>query len=514
MGKSINSKKMFKNTFMLYIRQIVILVINLVSVRILLHSFGEDDYGLYTLIAGIASMFSILSGAMSSASQRFYSFYMGQDKYDELKKCVWTSLIVYVLIAVVVFLFAETVGVWYVQTRLIVPVDRIHQVIWLYQFSIISLILTIFVTPFLAYVISYEDMDIYAAISIIEVVLKLVIAFLIKALNPDIRLAIYGLLLVGVSGISFLSYLVVVKAKYKWKMGGQFDRNLFKEMLSFASWNLFGSAIFSFKNQAVNIVINQNFNAGIVTARGIATSIYSALASFSTNFSNALRPQIVKNYAAENDDELYYFVNFSSKITFLLMFVLMFPFYYDMPFIIHLWLGSIPKYAVEFARLGLIEALIESITLPISPLADATGKIKIYQIVVGGILLFNLPMSIVLIHFIKIPCVVYYISIFLTFLASIGRILCTSKITKLSFGKYIKDVVAKCIALCILLLVAVYGINLLITNSVLKHITSYGVYTILIMLSITCLLFTTKERESLKELMGNLLKKIKRNKAS
>lgn len=211
---------MFKNTFMLYIRQIVILVINLVSVRILLHSFGEDDYGLYTLIAGIASMFSILSGAMSSASQRFYSFYMGQDKYDELKKCVWTSLIVYVLIAVVVFLFAETVGFWYVQTRLIVPVDRIHQVIWLYQFSIISLILTIFVTPFLAYVISYEDMDIYAAISIIEVVLKLVIAFLIKALNPDIRLAIYGLLLVGVSGISFLSYLVVVKAKYKWKMGG------------------------------------------------------------------------------------------------------------------------------------------------------------------------------------------------------------------------------------------------------------------------------------------------------
>ena len=113
---------------------------------------------------------------------------------------------------------------------------------------------------------------------LLEVVLKLVIAFLIKALNPDIRLAIYGLLLVGVSGISFLSYLVVVKAKYKWKMGGQFDRNLFKEMLSFASWNLFGSAIFSFKNQAVNIVINQNFNAGIVTARGIATSIYSALA--------------------------------------------------------------------------------------------------------------------------------------------------------------------------------------------------------------------------------------------
>ena len=238
------------------------------------------------------------------------------------------------------------------------------------------------------------------------------------------------------------------------------------------------------------------------------------MVSFSTNFSNALRPQIVKSYASKDDDELYYLVNFSSKITFLLMFVLMFPFYYDMPFIIHLWLGSIPKYAIEFARLGLIEALIESVTLPIMPLADATGKIKVYQIVVGGILLFNLPMSIVLIHFIKIPSVVYYISIFLTFLASIGRVLCTSKITKLSFGKYIKDVVAKSIALCVLLLVAVYGINLLITNSVLKHITSYGIYVILIMLSIKCLLFTTKERESLKELMGNLLKKIKRNKVS
>ena len=162
----------------------------------------------------------------------------------------------------------------------------------------------------------------------------------------------------------------------------------------------------------------------------------------------------------------------------------------------------------------MIEALIESVTLPIMPLADATGKIKVYQIVVGGLLLFNLPMSIVLIHFIKIPSVVYYISIFLTFLASIGRVLCTSKITNLSFGKYIKDVVAKSIALCVLLLVAVYGINLLITNSVLKHITSYGIYVILIMLSIKCLLFTTKERESLKELMGNLLKKIKRNKVS
>lgn len=510
MKETFNSEKMIKNTVMLYTRQIFILIINLVSVRILLGNLGEEDYGLYTLVAGITTMFSILSGAMSSASQRFYSYYMGAGKESELKKCVWTSLIVYGLIAIVVIVVTESVGLWYICNRLVVPVYRYKQVVVLYQFSVISLMITIFSTPFIAYVLSSEDMNVYAIISIIEVLLKFLTAIFIGHIDVDVRLSSYGILLAGISLASFLLYLFVVKTKYNWKLGGKFDKGLFREMLSFASWNLFGSAIFSFKNQAVNIVINQTFSPVVVSARGVATSVYSALVSFSTNFSNALKPQIVKNYAS-GEEKLYKLVSFSSKITFLLMLIIMFPFWYDMTYILRLWLGNVPDYAVIFARLGLIEALIDSITLPVIPLADATGKIKNYQLIVGGILLLNFPLSYVFIKIIGTPVVVYYIAIILTALASIARIICTSKISGLSAQNYIKDVTLKAVAVMGILFGFVEMFNQIIHNIALCHAISYAIYIGTLIVAVRLILFNKYEKSLIVEIINEKIIKRIRN---
>ena len=440
MSEENTTKRIAKNTLMLYFRQILIIIVSLYTVRVVLNTLGAEDYGIYNVVAGVVTMFSFLSNSMATASQRYFSFALGQNDSESLKKYFSMSFTIYCLIALIVLVLAETVGLWFVTQKLIIPSERQNAAFWIYQASIFSMICTILTAPFMASIIAHEDMNIYAYVSIIEVVLKLGIVFLLPLFTID-KLIFYGLLMAGVVFINTAIYRTICVKKYvECEFSFFWEKSLFKELVSYTGWNMFGSAVGVFKNQIVNIILNQFFNPVVNAARGIAAQVNSAVNSFAQNFSTAVRPQIIKSYASGEKEKMLQLMFRSCKATFLLMFVFALPLILEMPYVLKLWLKNVPEYAVLFTILALIDALIDTISYPIMAAAQATGKIKLYQSVVGGVLLLNAPIAFVVLTFGTAPYSVFIVSISITFIAFIVRLIILKHLIDFSFWQFIGKV--------------------------------------------------------------------------
>ena len=420
---SFSTRRIAKNTLMLYFRQILIMVVSLYTVRVVLNTLGAEDYGIYNVVAGVVTMFSFLSGAMATASQRYFSFALGQDDESQLRRYFSMSLTIYCMIALVVVAVAETFGLWFVGSRLVVPVEREHAAFWVYQAAVFSAVCTIVTAPFMASIIAHEDMNIYAYVSVVEVLLKLGIVFLLPLFPAD-KLVVYGLLTAGVVFVNTAMYRGICARRYaECRFSLFWDKGLFKELVSYTGWNLFGASVGVFKNQLVNVMLNQFFSPVVNAARGIAFQVNGAVNSFSQGFSTAVRPQIIKSYAGGNKEEMLALMYRSCKATFFLMYVFTLPLSLEMPYVLGLWLGNVPEYAVLFTRLALLDALIDSVSYPLMAAAQATGRIGLYQSVVGGVLLLNAPVSYLVLKLGAPPYGVFAVAIGCAIIAAIARLL-------------------------------------------------------------------------------------------
>jgi O-antigen/teichoic acid export membrane protein len=380
-----NTRRIAKNTLMLYFRQILIMLVSLYTVRVVLETLGAEDYGIYNVVAGVVTMFGFLSGSMATASQRYFSFEIGHGDYEQLERVFSLSFTIYVLIAALALLLAETAGLWFVANKLVLRPERRSAALWVYQSTVISFLFTILTAPYMAMIIAREDMNIYAYVSVVEVVLKLVIVFVLRFLLWD-KLQLYGILLCVVTIIVTAVYRFICGRKYKeCKFRFYWNRVLFKEITGFTGWNMFGSLTTIIRNQAVTILLNQFFNPVIVAARGIALQVNGAVSSFSQNFSMALQPQIVKTYSAGEKDRMFRLITNGAKITWFLLFLFALPLVLEMPFVLSLWLKDPPEYTVVFTRLALIDVLVNSISFPLMTAAQASGKVKLYETVLGTI---------------------------------------------------------------------------------------------------------------------------------
>lgn len=496
-----SSKQVVKNTIMLYIRQFFILFLNLYTVRQVLIVLGETDYGVYTVVAGIVTMFSILSGAMSGACQRFFSYDLGREDYEKLNSNFSMALIIHLIIGVVVVLLTETIGLWYVANKLSIPDGRYNAAIFVYQTAIIVLVMTIIITPYIAIVLASEDMNIYAVISIVEAVLKFLSIIIISHCSGD-RLILYGLSFVIVELVVVALYYLVKKRKYKrLKVVRNFNKKIFKELSSFAGWNLFGALIYPLKVQGINVIYNQTFGTGVVPGRGIAASVNSAVTSFYTNFSNAIKPQIVKRYASEGDDGVKDIVYAGSKLTYLLMFAIMFPMIAEMDDILGLWLGVIPQYAIVFSRLSLIEALIDSISGPLSSLIDATGKVKKYQLIVGVIQLCNLPLTVILVHYIDNPIISYIIAIVLTLASIVARVVIVSELTSLTKKDLLINVICRVVLASIIPTALIILVKIMLEIEGIVLIPTYLMFEIVLLVVFYLVCFNKTEKMFLRSIL-------------
>jgi O-antigen/teichoic acid export membrane protein len=498
---SSNTTRIAKNTLMLYFRQILIMLMSLYTVRVVLETLGAEDYGIYNVVAGVVTMFGFLSNSMATASQRYFSFEIGRGNFEQLKKDFSLSFEIYVLIVIIVVFFAETAGLWFISNKLMIPLDRKNAAQWIYQFSIVSFVFSILTSPYMAAIISHENMNIYAYISIFEVVLKLGSVFLLQLIRWD-HLKLYGLLHCSVVALIAVIYWIICYFKYpECKVGVYWNQKLFKEITSYTGWNLFGSLIGIFKIQLVNILLNQFFNPIIVTARGIASNVNSAVVTFSSNFSTALRPQIIKNYATDNKKEMLKIMFYGSKGTYFLMYLFTLPLVLETYTVLSLWLKSPPEYTVLFTKLALIDALIDSVSYPLISAAQATGKIKLYQSVVGGILLLNLPISW---FFLLMGAPVYsvmIIAICLTFTACIVRLLILKRLIGFSLVHFFREVLFPVAIVSLLSAIVPFIVYTILETGLVRLLIITGISTLSICGCVYMLGLSGQDREKLKLMM-------------
>lgn len=437
---TVDTKQIAKNTLMLYFRQLLVMLVSLYSVRVVLNTLGADDYGLYNVVAGIVAMFGFVSASMAGTCQRYFSFSLGKNDFDELHKIFNLTIAIYIIITVVIVFFSETIGLWFVYTKLKIAAERVSTAKWVYQFSILSLVLTILTTPFMAMLIAYEDMNIYAYVGIIEAFLKLCVALILQVLPWD-KLWLYGLLMLLVTIVTTTIYRTVCKLKYKaCKYKFYWNTLQARSMMSFIGWNIIGVASDVGKNQGVNTLLNQYFNPIVTTSRSIAMQVSGAVSSFSQNFSAALNPQIIKNYAAGSNTEMLNLLYKGCRFTYFLMLFFALPLLVEMESILAFWLQVVPDYAVVFTQLILIKALLEALCYPMITAVQATGNIKTYQCLIGGILLLNFPLAWLILGMGKGPIFVVVLDLILICCAVIARLMINKKLIKLSLLIFFKKV--------------------------------------------------------------------------
>lgn len=390
-----NTKRIAKNTLMLYVRMLFGMLVSLYTSRVVLQALGVEDYGIYNVVGGVVAMFSMISNSLSSSVGRFLTFELGKGDMEGLKKVFSTSLSIHVALALVIVLLSETLGLWFLNTHMTIPENRLYAANWVFQASVLTFVINLLSVPFSASIVSHERMSAFAYIGILDIMLRLLIVLFIaySGWNFD-RLIIYSLLLVGVVCIMQAIYWNYCTRNFEeCKFGFSFDVNYWKEMSSFAGWNFIGCTAGLLKDQGVNILLNLFIGPIINAARGIANTVNNVLASFSGNFMTALNPQITKSYAAGNYDYMFSLVERGSRFSYYILLLFALPMLFETEFVLTLWLKHYPAHTVNFVRLILIVTMCDILSNTLINLQVATGKIRNYQLVVGGMLLMNFPLS-------------------------------------------------------------------------------------------------------------------------
>ncbi|WP_462362007.1 MATE family efflux transporter [Parabacteroides johnsonii] len=412
-----NNTRIAKNTLLLYFRMLFSMVVALYTSRVVLNTLGVEDFGIYNVVGGIVSMLSFFNSSMATSTQRFLNYEMGRNNDKGLRSVFINAVNAHYLIGIVTVIGLETVGLWFVYNKLNIPVEQFDAAVWVYHCSVLSLFVSIISTPYNAAIIANEQMGVYAYYSIIEVVLKLLIVYLLVVI-PYNKLVVYGLLSLGVSLLMRILYNVYcirnfTECKYQWKWNVQ----LMKKMFFFSGWMLFGCISDMLSKQGVNVLINIFFGPVFNAARAIAVQVQAAINNFVINFMTAVRPQIIKSYSAGEYLHMYRLVFSSSKLSFYLLFVLTTPVLIYTDFILQWWLKQVPEYCVLFTRLVLIELLISSAYVPIAQINQASGKIRNYQMAIAIIFLATFVLTYVL-YEMKMP--VYSTFVLSVVLAVVG----------------------------------------------------------------------------------------------
>lgn len=444
-GNQSNNKRIAKNTILLYIRMMLTMLISLYTSRVILQTLGVNDFGIYNVVGGIVAMFGFINGAMTSAVQRYITFAQGKGDVTEQRKVFSCSVNVQVCIAAILFILAETIGLWFLYNKMTIPIDRFDAAFWVYQCSIISSLVLIMAVPYNATIIAHERMSAFAYISISDVTMKLLIVFLLN-FTPFDKLKLYAVLILMVqTSISFL-YIIYCKRHFPdAKYTLQRNPGLFKEMVSFASWSLFGNMAAVAFTQGLNILLNVFFGPAVNAARAIAVQVQGAINMFSSNFQMALNPQITKTYAANDLTSMHTLIYRSCKFTYFLLFIIGLPVIIEAPLILDLWLKTVPDYTVIFLRIMILTMLVDSTANPLMVSAAATGKIKLYQSVIGGLLLLILPVSYLVLKLGCAPWSVFVVHFVICTIAFIARLFIIRPMINLSLRQYFKRAILPCI---------------------------------------------------------------------
>lgn len=441
-----NNKRIAKNTALLYFRMLFLMFIGLFTSRINLQALGIDNFGIYNVVGGVVAMFSILTGSLGVAISRDITFELGKGNTEKLNKVFSSAVTIQILMSVVIVVLAEIVGVWFLNNKMVIPEDRLYAANWVLQFSIISFVLSLVSVPYNACIIAHEKMSAFAYITIYEAIMKLVVAYTVF-ITPFDKLITYSALLLFISLTMRLIYGIYC-AKHFEECHYQFafDKKMLKHMGGFAGWTMIGNLAWVGYSQGINILLNLFFGPSVNAARGVAMQVNEKVSSFCTNFQMALNPQITKSYASNDLDRMHTLIYASSKYSFFMLLLLSLPIMIEAPSILHYWLGEYPDHSVWFVRLIFMILMVDATANPLTVGAQANGKIKKYQIIVGSIQLLIVPISYIVLKLGYQPEAVFVVHFIIIIIAQYIRVMMLRDMINLPFGEYVKKVVFRIVA--------------------------------------------------------------------
>ena len=433
-------RRIAKNTMMLYVRMFVLMLVGLYTSRVVLNALGETDYGVYSVMGGVVAMFSMISGALNSAVSRFITFELGKNNPERLNRVYCTSVNIQLILALIVVLLAEPIGLWFIENKMTIDPARIPAATWVLHFSLLSFVINLMSVPQMASITAHEKMSAYAYIGILDGLLRLGVAFMIVSAPFD-RLVYYAMLMAGVVLIVRLTYGIYCRIHFpECRYRFVFDRPLVKEMFAFAGWNFIGVTSGVLRDHGGNILVNLFAGPVVNAARGVAVQLNGAVQSFVTNFMTAVNPQITKSYAAGDYKYVFALIGKSSRMSFYLLSLMAIPIIFNADLLLQIWLKEVPEHTTLFVQLFLMFALSESLSLPLITAMLATGRIRNYQLVVGGIQLLNLPVSYIFLKMGAIPEITVVVAIALSHVCLFARLIMFSRASGFSVPGFVREV--------------------------------------------------------------------------
>lgn len=504
-----NNKRIAKNTLLLYFRMLLMMFVTLFTSRVVLDKLGVTDYGIYNVVGGVVAMLGFLNSSMSNAVQRYLSFEIGKNNEAGVNRIFNVSLFAHAGIAVFVFVVMEIVGVWYLNTHMNIPAERMDAANWVLQCSIFTTLFTIVQVPYNAIIISKEQMGIYAYISILEVVLKLLVVYMLAIGNFD-KLKLYSVLIMVVTIGIVMIYRCYCTRKYKEaKFKFVKDWNLLKQIVGFASWNMLGELAWVFTGQGVNIILNSFFGPVVNAARGLAEQVNGAVNRFVANFQTAVNPQLIKNYASDQLGEMKTLLFRSTRFSYYLLLALSLPIILKMDFILHLWLKEVPDYTTGFCQLVLVSSLVSTLSNLLAQVARAYGKIRNYQIIVSIFLFLNFPLSYIVLKFGCSPLSTMFVNIGVNAMLLFVRLRLTNRMIQMTYGSFIRNVLFPVIIVTSVALVIPLTIYFMLDNSIISFIIVCLVSFVSVGVSTYALGMNANERQYILATISKIITKIK-----
>lgn len=503
--KKLDNKRIAKNTIFLYIRMIFVMAVTLYTSRIILQILGVEDFGIYNIVGGLVSMFSLISGSLSDSVSRFLTFEIGRNNKERLNKVFITSINVHIILALVVFIAIETIGLWFLNSKMNINPDKLYAANWVFQFSMLTFIVNIFSIPYNAMIVAYEKMGIYAYISILEVVCKLTICYLLLLTKE--RLILYSILLFFVALILRLIYGLYCRKKFEAsKYSWYWDIYIIKDMFGFASWNFWGSMANMFKSQGVSMLINVFFGTLINAAQGIAIQISNAIEMFSSNFMKALNPQIIKSYAIQNTNNVIYLSSAGTRFAFYLLLLLSVPIFYNIDYILGIWLTVIPEWTNIFVRLILCSMLIDTFSRTLITIIQASGKISKYQIGVSLIIFMNFPLSYICLKCKFPPSSIYVVQAFISILCLMWRLHIVKGLIQFSLLKYAADSIFRPTILLGVIMIAYGLLHRILLNFPYHFVIEVFIGSLFSIVTISLIGMQKKEKEFVINIINRKIK--------
>ena len=502
-----NNKRIAKNTLFLYFRMLFTMGVSLFTSRVVLQTLGIEDFGVYNVVGGIITMFTFINSAMVSSTQRYLNYELAIGNIKRLRSVFNTSLQIHILIAVVIIILGETVGLWFLLNKLIIPEGRMIAAMWVYQCSILACVISILSMPYNADIIAHEKMSAFAYISILEVSLKLVIVYLLYVLPFD-KLILYALLILFVQLFIRFIYSIYCHRHFE---ESQFtlsvDRKLLKEMSGFAGWSFCGNLASILFTQGLNMMLNIFFGPVVNAARGIAVQVQSAIQQFVGGFQTAINPQITKSYASGNLEQMYTLLFRSARFSFMLLFFLSLPVILETRFILTIWLKTVPSDTVIFTQLMICISMLFAIANPLMIVNQATGNIKFYQLIVGGLLLLILPISYVFLKLGAPAYSVFIIHLSVESIAQLARMIMLKRLVKIPLSAYCKNIYLPLLAVVIVSCIFPNYIKGLMDEGWIRFFIVGFACVISVSISIMLFGLTKSERELLLNKLNNKIKK-------